>query len=67
MLVICVVFVPYMKSQNGKFMIFGCKRICVPYGFSIRRKHFAGNFSAHVVKTFAEASKVVDKPSKVIN
>ena len=39
---------------------------CVPNSFSIRRKHFAGNFSpcVNIVKeTFVEASKVVDKPS----
>ena len=43
----------------------------MPNSFSIRRKHFVGNFSAEVItnsmtkETFAKASKVVDKPLNV--
>ena len=40
----------------------------MPNTFSIRRKHFVGNFCAQVItnsETFAKASKVVDKPSNV--
>ena len=51
MLVICVVLVSYMCGQKGElYVILGHKRLlCVPYGFIMRRKYFAGNFSACVI------------------
>ena len=52
MSVICAVLVSYMSSQKVIYI----SRLdvhstitCVPNSFSIRRKHFAGNFSACVI------------------
>ena len=52
MLVICVVFVPCIRTYV-EFIIFLAAQtiMCVPYGFTnVRRKHFAGNFSACINK-----------------
>ena len=49
MLLIYVLFVTYMSSQKGEFIIFGCTRLlCVCLVDLI--KHFAGNFSACINK-----------------
>ena len=50
-----VCWYPYMSNQNGEFVIVGCTRLlCVcPMALLleiIRRKHFAGNFSACIDK-----------------
>ena len=37
-----------MRSQKGDTIFLG-SITCVPNSFSIRRKHFAGNFSACVI------------------
>ena len=83
MLVICAVLVSYMSSQKTEFIIVDHTRntiVCVPYGSIMRRKYFAGNFSACIITTMnisdkskckkhsLEALKViVDKPLNVIN
>ena len=51
-LVICAVLVAYMRIKKGEFIIVSHTRlicICVPYGFIMRRKYFAGNFSACII------------------
>ena len=72
MLVICAILVPYISSQKVEEALHN-KVTCVANSFSIRRKHFAGNFSACVFTnneytymtklskcTFVEASKVTN-------
>ena len=45
--------IPCPLHEQQKRRIYNCwlyKTItCVPYGFIMRRKYFAGNFSAHVI------------------
>ena len=71
--VICTVLVHYMSSQKVFIGSAQYNFVCLT---AIRRKYFAGTFSACVItnseciyekEIFVEASKVVDKPSKVIN
>ena len=61
MLVICAVFISYVSSQKGDC---GKKTITyVPYGFIMRSKHFAGNFSPCVVTNNGKVSKpVLEEP-----
>ena len=53
MLVICAALVPYLSGHKGESIIISRALrnaiICMPNSFSIRRKHFAGNFSACVI------------------
>ena len=46
MLVIYAVLVFYVSSQKGEFIIVSHTNVAMPYGFIMRRKHFAGNVSA---------------------
>ena len=77
MLVISVVLVSYTCGQKGElYVILGHKRLlCVPYGFIMRRKYFAGNLLSLTMNIFdksmckkhsLEALELVDKPSNVI-
>ena len=46
-------YVGNLCSQNGEFIIIGRARLLlyagVPYGFIMRRKYFAGNFSPRII------------------
>ena len=43
MLVVYAVFVFYVSSQKGEFIIVSHTYVCMPYGFIMRRKYFAGS------------------------
>ena len=53
-------------SQNGEFIIIGRARLLlllyagVPYGFIMRRKYFAGNFSPRIIINNEYANNMPD-------